>query len=186
MFRYKVQISLFSHLDRFHLREKERMWCSEHSNYSNYQSGKWCPLGAFGQGCFYTTDKDWEEKKSLWKYYNIFLKMFFLISGLILMSYITTFCKTTSSKTLFSYWWRLDGEICFLSGTWQCKLHSEHYYITLINVVHINKIYIWLYIVVILGKTQVFWAVQICANIKLNKVVYIKLQNKSVYQYFFT
>ncbi len=24
-FRYKVQISLFSHLDRFHLREKERM-----------------------------------------------------------------------------------------------------------------------------------------------------------------
>ncbi len=25
MFRYKVQISLFSHLDRFHLREKERM-----------------------------------------------------------------------------------------------------------------------------------------------------------------
>ncbi len=69
--------------------------------------------------------------------------MFFLISGLILMSYITvTFCKTTSSKTLFSYWWKLDGEICFLSGTWQCKLHSEHYYITLINVVHINKIYI--------------------------------------------
>ncbi len=69
--------------------------------------------------------------------------MFFLISGLILMSYITvTFCKTTSSKTLFSYWWKLDGEIRFLSGTWQCKLHSEHYYITLINVVHINKIYI--------------------------------------------
>ncbi len=28
--------------------------------------------------------------------------------------------------------------------------------------------------------------IQICANIKLNKVVYIKLQNKSVYQYFFT
>ncbi len=48
------------------------------------------------------------------------------------------FCKTTSSKTFFSYWWKLDGEICFLSGTWQCKLHSEHYYITLINVVHIE------------------------------------------------
>ncbi len=28
--------------------------------------------------------------------------------------------------------------------------------------------------------------IKICANIKLNKVVYIKLQNKSVYQYFFT
>ncbi len=28
--------------------------------------------------------------------------------------------------------------------------------------------------------------INICANIKLNKVVYIKLQNKSVYQYFFT
>ncbi len=39
---------------------------------------------------------------------------------------------------------------------------------------------------VILGKTQVFWAVVLCANIKLNKVVYIKLQNKSVYQYFCT
>ncbi len=38
---------------------------------------------------------------------------------------------------------KLDGQICFLSGTSQCKLHSEHYFITLINVVHINnKIYI--------------------------------------------
>ncbi len=27
--------------------------------------------------------------------------------------------------------------------------------------------------------------IKICANIKLNKVVYIKLENKSIYQYFF-
>ncbi len=115
--------------------------------------------------------------------------MFLLISGLILMSYITvTFCKT-SSKTLFSYWWRLDGEICFLSGTWQCKLHSEHYYITLINVVHINKIYILTLYSGYFGKNPGILGsriIKICANIKLNKVVYIKLQNKSVYQYFFT
>ncbi len=98
------------------------------------------------------------------------------------------FCKT-SSKTLFSYWWRLDGEICFLSGTWQCKLHSEHYNITLINVVHINKIYILTLYSGYFGKNPGILGsmiIKICANIKLNKVVYIKLQNKSVYQYFFT
>ncbi len=118
---------------------KERMWCSE-LNYSNYQSGKWCPLGAFGQGCFYT--QVWEEKESLWSYNYIFLKMFFLTSGLILMSYVP-FCKTASFKTLFSYWWKSDGQICVLSGTLQCMLHSEYYYITLVNEVHINsKIYI--------------------------------------------
>ncbi len=39
--------------------------------------------------------------KSLWKYNYIFLKMFFLTSGLVLMSCITVaFCKTTSFKTL--------------------------------------------------------------------------------------
>ncbi len=47
------------------------------------------PSGGIWPGVFYTTDKVWEEKKSLWKYNYIFLKMFFLISGLILMSYIT-------------------------------------------------------------------------------------------------
>ncbi len=58
----KVQMFFFQPpLDRLHLREKERMCSSEH-NYSNYQSGKWCHLGAFGQGCFYITDKVWEEK----------------------------------------------------------------------------------------------------------------------------
>ncbi len=97
------------------------MWCSEHDNYSNYKSVKWCPLGAFGQECFYTTD-NWEEKK----YYYISLNMFFLTSGLILMSYITvTFCKT-SFKTLISYLWKWNDQLCFLSGTSQCKLHSEH------------------------------------------------------------
>ncbi len=71
----------------------------------------------------------------------------------------------------------------------QCKLHSEHYYITLINVVHINTKYILTpysgyfgKIIGILGSR----IIKICANIKLNKVVYIKLQNKSIYQYFFT
>ncbi len=111
--------------------------------------------------------------------------MFFLISGLILMSYITDVLQNNK----FSYWWRLDGEICFLSGTWQCKLHSEHYYITLINVVHINKIYILTLYSGYFGKNPGILGsriMQICANIKLNKVVYIKLQNKSVYQYFFT
>ncbi len=48
------------------------------------------PSGGIWPGFFFnTTDKVWEEKKSLWKYNYIFLKMFFLISGLILMSYIT-------------------------------------------------------------------------------------------------
>ncbi len=81
------------------------------------------------------------------------------------------------------------GEICFLSGTRQCKLHSEHYYITLINVVHINKIYILTLYSGYFGKNPGILGsmiIKICANIKLNKVVYIKLQNKSVYQYFFT
>ncbi len=84
---------------------------------------------------------------------------------------------------------KLDGEICFLSGTWQCKLHSEHYYITLINVVHINKIYILTLYSGYFGKNPGILGsmiIKICANIKWNKVVYIKLQNKSVYQYFFT
>ncbi len=130
------------------------------------------------------------RKTSLWKYNYIFLKMFFLTSGLILMSYITvTFCKTTSFKTL-SYWWKLDGQICFLSGTSQCKLHSEHYYITLINIVQINnKIYILTPYSGYFGKIPGISGsriIKICANIKLNKVVYIKLENKSIYQYFFT
>ncbi len=102
--------------------------------------------------------------------------MFFLTSGLILISYITvTFCKTTSFKNTF------------LS---QCKLHSEHYYITLVNVVHINnKIYILTPYSGYFGKIPGILGsriIKICANIKLNKVVYIKLENKSIYQYFFT
>ncbi len=109
------------------------------------------------------------RKKSLWKYNYIFLKMFFLTSGLILMSYITvTFCF----KTLISYWWKLDGQICFLSGTLQCKLHSEHYYIALINVVHINnKIYILTPYSGYFGKIPGILCsriIKICANIKLN------------------
>ncbi len=62
---------------------------------------------------------------------------------------------------------------------------SERYYITLINVVHINKIYILIYFG---KKTGILGSmiIKICANITLNKVVYIKLHNKSVYQYFFT
>ncbi len=83
---------------------------------------------------------------------------------------------------------KIRCEICFLSGTWQCKLHSEHHYITLINVVHINKIYILTLYSGYFGKNPGILGsmiIKICANIKLNKVVYIKLQNKSVYQYFF-
>ncbi len=70
----------------------------------------------------------------------------------------------------------------------QRKLHSEHY-ITLINVVHINKIYILTLYSGYFGKNPGILGsmiIKICANIKLNKVVYIKLHNKSVYQYFFT
>ncbi len=62
-------------------------------------------------------------------------------------------------------------------------------YITLINVDHINKIYILTLYSGYFGKTPGILGsmiIQICANIKLNKVVYIKLQNKSVCQYFFT
>ncbi len=68
--------------------------------------------------------------------------MFFLISGLILMSYITDVLQNNKFWNTFFFLVKIRCEICFLSGTWQCKLHSEHYYITLINVVHINKIYI--------------------------------------------
>ncbi len=70
------------------------------------------------------------------------------------------------------------------------QLHSEHYYITLINVVHINnKIYILTPYSGYFGKIPGILGsriIKICANIKLNTVVYIKLQNKSIYQYFFT
>ncbi len=149
------------------------------------------PSGGIWPGVFLHHRQGLRRKKSLWKYNYIFLKMFFLTSGLILMSYITvTFCKTASFKTLFSYWWKWDGQICFLSGTSQCKLHSEHYYITLINVVHINnKIYILTPYSGYFGKIPGILGsriIKICANIKLNKVVYIKLLNKSIYQYFFT
>ncbi len=41
------------------------------------------------RGDFTPQTKFEKKKKSLWKYNSIFLKMFFLISGLILMSYIT-------------------------------------------------------------------------------------------------
>ncbi len=149
------------------------------------------PSGGIWTGVFLHHRQGLRRKKSLWKYNYIFLKMLFLTSGLILTSYITvTFCKTTSFKTLFSYWWKSDGQICFLSGTSQCKLHSEHYYITLINVVHINnKIYILTPYSGYFGKIPGILGsriIKICANIKLNKVVYIKLLNKSIYQYFFT
>ncbi len=62
--------------------------------------------------------------------------------------------------------------------------------ITLVNVVHINnKIYIVTPYSGYLGKIPGIMSsriIKICANIKLNKVVYIKLQNKSIYQYIFT
>ncbi len=51
------------------------------------------------------------------------------------------------------------------------------------NVVHINKIYILtLYSGYFGKKTGILGRriIKICANINLNKVVYIKLQNKSV------
>ncbi len=80
--------------------------------------------------------------------------MFFLISGLILMPYITDVLQNNK-----------------------------------FNVVHINKMYILTLYSGYFGKNPGILGsriIKICANIKLNKVVYIKLQNKSVYQYFFT
>ncbi len=80
--------------------------------------------------------------------------MFFLISGLILMSYITDVLQNNK-----------------------------------FNVFHINKIYILTIYSGYFGKNPGILGsriIKICANIKLNKVVYIKLLNKSVYQYFFT
>ncbi len=137
------------------------------------------PSGGIWPGVFLHHRQGLRRKKALWKYNYIFLKMFFLTSGLILMSYITvTFCKT-SFKTFFFYWWKLDGQICSLSGTSQCKLHSEHYYITLINIVQINnKIYIFTPYSGYFGKIPGILdsrIIKTCANIKLNKVVYIKL-----------
>ncbi len=77
------------------------------------------PSGGIGQWCSYTTDKVWEEKKSLWNYNSIFIKMSFLTSGLILMSYITVmFCF----KTLF-----------FLTGENQMVkpvFYQVHYYVS--------------------------------------------------------
>ncbi len=67
--------------------------------------------------------------------------------------------------------------------------HSEHYYITLVNGYINNKIYILTPYSGYSGKIPGILGsriIKICANIKLNKVVYIKLQNKSIYQYFFT
>ncbi len=80
--------------------------------------------------------------------------MFFVISGLILMSYVTDVLQNNK-----------------------------------FNVVHINKIYILTLYSGYFGKNPGILGsriIKICANIKLNKVVYIKLLNKSVYQYFFT
>ncbi len=62
--------------------------------------------GHLARGVFTRFEK---KKKILWNCNYIFLKMFFLNSGLILMSYITMFSKTTSFKTLVAYWWKLDG-----------------------------------------------------------------------------
>ncbi len=47
------------------------------------------PSGGIWPGVILHHRKFEKKKKSLWKYNYIFLKMFFLISGLILMSYIT-------------------------------------------------------------------------------------------------
>ncbi len=129
------------------------------------------PSGGIGPGVF-LHHRQSLGIKSLWKYNSIFQKMFLLIPGLVLMSYV---CKTTSSKALFSYWWNLDGEICFLSGTCQCKLHGEHCYITLINKVHINEIYILALYSGYFGKNIGILGsriIKMCANIKLNRVVY--------------
>ncbi len=56
---------------------------------------------------------------------------------------------------------------------------SEHYYITLINIVQINnKIYILTPYSGYFGKIPGILnsrIIKICANVKLNKVVYIKL-----------
>ncbi len=60
---------------------------------------------------------------------------------------------------------------------------------SLINVVHINKIYILTLYSGYFGKNPGILGsriIKICANIKLNKVVYIKLQNKSVLFYLST
>ncbi len=77
--------------------------------------------GHLARGVFTPQTRFEEEKKNHYENIIIFsLKCSFLISGLILMSYITDVLqKQQVLKTLFSYWWKLDGEICFLSGTWQ-------------------------------------------------------------------
>ncbi len=69
------------------------------------------------------------------------------------------------------------------------QVHGSVSFTVNINVVHINKIYILTLYSGYFGKNPGILGsmiIKICANIKLNKVVYIKLLNKSVYQYFFT
>ncbi len=89
MFRYKVQISLFSHLDRFHLREKEGCDVQNIVTTVIIRVGSDDALwGHWARGVF-TPQTRFEKKKIIMKISLDFPSMFFLISGLILMSYIT-------------------------------------------------------------------------------------------------
>ncbi len=101
------------------------------------------------------------------------------------MSYITDVLQKQQVLKHFF----LTGENEMVKSVFSQVHGSERYYITLINVVHINKIYILTLYSGYFGKNPGILGsmiIKICANIKLNKVVYIQLQNKSVYQYFFT
>ncbi len=85
------------------------------------------------------------------------------------MSYITDVLQNNKFENTFFFLVKIRCEICFLSGTWQCKLHSEHYYITLINGVHINNIYILTLYSGYFGKNPGILGsriIKICANIK--------------------
>lgn len=140
--------------------DKQRILCSEQSNYSNIP----LPPGGVLLHLVGGVLPHWLcLRKKLCHSENIIIFLlnntYSLSTGLaVLISYITVmFYKTTSFKTLFFLLLKIRSftvKSVFSLVHHQCKLHGENFYITLVNVVHsYNKNLSWLYLVVILGKT---------------------------------
>ncbi len=121
-FKYKVQTFLFNQPVRINLMEKQRICCSEQNNYSN------CPLPPGGV-------------------------LPHLVGGLPL-----TLClrKKIEKKSENMHMFLLNNtftvKLVFSSVHQQFKLHSENFYITLVNTVHSynnntkNCFFLWLFL----------------------------------------
>ena len=104
--------------------------------------------GHLARGVF-TPQTRFEKKKIIMKYNYIFLKMFFLTSGLILKSYITVmFCKTTNFKTPFFLLVKISWSNVTLEH--KSSLKSRGYicsksqkYIVWVKIIIISFIYIY-------------------------------------------